>query len=308
MKDILHKELSYKITGLCFQVQKELGRFCREKQYANRLEELLKENGLNYEREFEIKDMRTGQTAGNRVDFLIENKIIVDLKAKNFISKDDYFQMQRYLKSSDLELGMIINFRSAHLKPKRVLNGENENYKRSKNSQFGAFGFNVLYSDRLKGFSFLELMIVIAIIGIMTAVALVYISKSNRSGKEVEFAAREVAVSIREAQNNALSGKKAGALCRSYYFYYSNPDNKSYRISNEAGCTNSQIQYSLENKVTFSSAGYFYFTIPHGEIFEAPGNRLEGSEKRTITVSKDTQSYNICIYPSGNVIESKTGC
>ncbi len=322
MKEILHKELSYKITGLCFQVQKELGRFCREKQYADRLEELLKENGLNYEREFEIKDVHTSQTTGNRVDFLIENKIIVDLKAKNFIFKDDYFQMQRYLRSLDLELGMIINFRSAHLKPKRVLNGENENYKKSKNSLFGAFGFNSLYSDRFKGFSFLELMIVIAIIGIMTVVALVYISKSNRSGKEVEFAAREVAVAIREAQNNALGGKQpdAGMVACVHGFYFNASGATDYKIfynlkpagadcptaSKDHSSSTDYISYSLSNGVQFSAgSGAIYFDSPHGNIFR-DGTLLAST--LTITVFKDSQNYNICVYPSGNVIESKDAC
>ncbi|MFC1612458.1 GxxExxY protein [Patescibacteria group bacterium] len=121
---ILHKELSYKITGLCFKTQNELGRFCREKQYADKLEEFLVHSGINYKRECEIKKLNISSPDGNRVDFLIENKVILDLKAKKFITKEDYFQMQRYLQSANLELGLIINFRNTYLKAKRILNGE----------------------------------------------------------------------------------------------------------------------------------------------------------------------------------------
>jgi len=123
--EIIHKELSYKITGLCFKVHTELGRFCREIQYSNRFEELLQENKLNYKREIEIKSFNNESPNGNRVDFIVEDKIIIDFKAKKFITKEDYFQMQRYLRGADLKLGMIINFRSPHLKPKRVLNSNN---------------------------------------------------------------------------------------------------------------------------------------------------------------------------------------
>lgn len=122
MSEILHKELSYVLTGLFFTIHKELGRFCREKQYSDRFEQLLVESNFNYKREFEINKLKDDSPGGNRVDFLIDNKIIIDFKAKNFITKEDYYQMQRYLYGANLELGMIVNFRQPHLKPKRVLN------------------------------------------------------------------------------------------------------------------------------------------------------------------------------------------
>ncbi len=122
MKKLLFPELSYKITGLCFKVHKNLGRFCREKQYADVLELLLKESQIPHKREYEIVDLIPESPGGNKVDFLIDDKIIIDLKAKKFITKDDYNQMQRYLQASGLELGLIVNFHSTYLKPKRILN------------------------------------------------------------------------------------------------------------------------------------------------------------------------------------------
>lgn len=122
MLRIGEKELSYKITGVLFKVHKDLGQFATERQHADKFEEyLLKENFI-YSREFEIKKFKSDSPKGNRVDFLIENKIIVDLKAKTYINKEDYYQMQRYLRFSGLELGLIVNFRAFRLFPKRVLN------------------------------------------------------------------------------------------------------------------------------------------------------------------------------------------
>lgn len=121
MPELIEPELSFRITGLCFRVQKELGRFSREKQYADRLDALLKVENYHYQRESElIRDTKTG----NIPDFLIEDRIVVDLKAKPFITKEDYNQMQRYLLAADKKLGLIINFRSFYLKPKRVINFE----------------------------------------------------------------------------------------------------------------------------------------------------------------------------------------
>jgi GxxExxY protein len=122
MKKILYPELSYKLTGFCFRVHKELGRFCREKQYSDRLEQFLKGNSIFYKREYDLGNLDPKNLKGNKVDFLIENKIILEIKAKKFITKEDYNQMQRYLQNSGLELGMIVNFRNTYLKPKRVLN------------------------------------------------------------------------------------------------------------------------------------------------------------------------------------------
>ena len=122
MKHLIHKELSYKLNGLFFKVHKKLGRFCRERQYANELEQLLKQSGLRYQREIEIASIQVDSPKGNKADFIVENQIIIDLKAKPFVTKEDYQQMQRYLQSAGLELGLIVNFRKTYLKSNRILN------------------------------------------------------------------------------------------------------------------------------------------------------------------------------------------
>ena len=122
MVNIVEKQLCYDITGLCFKVHKDLGRFCREIQYGNKLEELFKVNNWDYAREYTIKNLAPNSPKGNKVDFVVKLKVLLDLKAKNYITKEDYYQMQRYLQASGLEIGLIVNFRDSHLKPKRILN------------------------------------------------------------------------------------------------------------------------------------------------------------------------------------------
>lgn len=75
---VLYPKLSYKITGLYFKVHNELGKFGKEKQCADRLEQLLKENGITYKREVSIpfKIGKNCEITGNKVDFLVENKIL----------------------------------------------------------------------------------------------------------------------------------------------------------------------------------------------------------------------------------------
>ena len=134
MTRIIYPELSFKINGLCFKVANELGRFGREKQYADKFEELLKENKIEYEREFEIKKLEPLSPSGNIVDFLIQNLIILEFKSKSFVTKEDYIQIQRYLQAANLKLGLIVNFRHTFLKPKRILNAEFDSHLSRVNS------------------------------------------------------------------------------------------------------------------------------------------------------------------------------
>ena len=122
---VICPELSYKITGLLFKVHNELGRYRNEKQYTDRLEQLLKDDKIIYKREGTLPRSFKGEKINRNIsDFIIDNKIIVDIKAKRWITKDDYFQMKRYLASSKKELGIIVNFRSKYINPKRILNSE----------------------------------------------------------------------------------------------------------------------------------------------------------------------------------------
>jgi GxxExxY protein len=121
---ILFPELSYEITGLCFRIHKELGRFRSEGSYGDALEVLLKERNIQYQRELPINPSFEGEAnRRNIVDFLIEDKIILELKAKQYVSREEYAQTKRYLTASGKQLGIIINFGQKFLVPKRILHG-----------------------------------------------------------------------------------------------------------------------------------------------------------------------------------------
>ena len=119
--DLLHPELSYAITGLLFKVHNSVGRFGREKQYGDMFENLLKKSGFSFEREkpLSVEDLPNKST--NIVDFMINNVLLIDLKAKPVIAKQDYAQMKRYLDASKFDLGLIVNFNQQYLKPVRII-------------------------------------------------------------------------------------------------------------------------------------------------------------------------------------------
>lgn len=113
--ELLYPELSYKITGACFETHNELGRFAREKQYGGLLEIKMMGIGLTFTREQRVGD------SGNILDFVIEGLVALELKAKGSVVSEDYRQVQNYLQASQLKLGLLVNFRDKYLKPIRIV-------------------------------------------------------------------------------------------------------------------------------------------------------------------------------------------
>ncbi len=121
---MIYPELSYKICGMCYEAHNQLGRLLNEKQYGDALETLLKESRIPFKREYPIElEFKNRKLGGiSYADFLIDNKIILELKTRHYLTKDDYYQLKRYLQTTGLKLGILINFRERRLKPKRVIN------------------------------------------------------------------------------------------------------------------------------------------------------------------------------------------
>jgi len=125
MTEIIYKDLSYESNGIFFAVHNKLGRFYNHDQYCDAIEILLKKKGIKYKREVKIPiKFKDSDIGGNQLDFTIEDSIIVDVKAKKYITKQDYIQMQRYLKATNFKLGIVVNFREQSLKPKRIINSQ----------------------------------------------------------------------------------------------------------------------------------------------------------------------------------------
>ncbi|MFA6494723.1 MAG: GxxExxY protein, partial [Candidatus Paceibacterota bacterium] len=93
-------------------------------QYGDLIEIKLKEIKIPYKRE------QSMASSGNIADFIVDEKIILELKAKIDITPDDYRQIQNYLQSSLLKLGLLVNFRKKYLRPIRIV--RIDNYKDKK--------------------------------------------------------------------------------------------------------------------------------------------------------------------------------
>lgn len=120
---VIYPELSYEIVGILYAVHNEKGRYCNEKQCADLVEQKLKEHGYSYKREMVLDQYFVGEKPGrHRIDFLIEDKIILEIKCKRVLEREDYYQVKRYLVVANKKLALLVNFRERYLRPRRILN------------------------------------------------------------------------------------------------------------------------------------------------------------------------------------------
>ena len=106
-----------------FDVYNDLGYGYQEKYYYRAIKQSFKNRGLNFKEQFAIplkfKDSRIGTYL---LDFLVEDKIVVEIKKGDRFSRDNISQVVAYLKSANLKLGILVNFTSSGIKCKRILN------------------------------------------------------------------------------------------------------------------------------------------------------------------------------------------
>lgn len=108
---LLYEKESYLIRGACFDLYKELGNGHKESVYQKGLFHLLKEKDLIVEKEKRIPVKIDGVCLGNYTpDFVINDLILVELKAKSFTTVQDKKQFWHYLKATEYKLGLLINF------------------------------------------------------------------------------------------------------------------------------------------------------------------------------------------------------
>lgn len=131
MKKEIKDDLTYKIIGCAMKVHSELGNGFQEVLYQRALAiEMAKEN-LNFAREMEMIIYYDEIPIGKRrVDFFVESRIMVELKAVIKLEDVHLAQAMNYCQAYDLPIGLLINFGSKRLDYKRVYNVnhlENEN-------------------------------------------------------------------------------------------------------------------------------------------------------------------------------------
>lgn len=123
MSKVIYKDLSYKVVGAIFEVYNELGYGFKERYYEDAIAKELELRGLNHKRQVSYNLLYKGESIGrHQLDFLVENRIIVELKVGEFYSKNSINQVTQYLKATNLKLAILINITQSGVRFKRILN------------------------------------------------------------------------------------------------------------------------------------------------------------------------------------------
>lgn len=121
--DLLHKELSYQVVGVLFNVYNELGYGYQEKYYQKAIEHSLDLLGIKYKKQLPYKLIFKGKVIGRYyLDFLIEDKIVLELKVGKRFAKGDFDQVKGYLQASKKDLAILVNFTPKGVNYLRVVN------------------------------------------------------------------------------------------------------------------------------------------------------------------------------------------
>lgn len=119
---LLYEELSYKVRGAAFNVYNSLGSGHKETVYQNALMEEFSRLGIPYEKEKSIGVRFNDKKVGScQPDFVVDNKIIVEIRALPFIGKVEKQQVNYYLKNTEHKLALIINFGSSPIQIERII-------------------------------------------------------------------------------------------------------------------------------------------------------------------------------------------
>ena len=120
---LVHGNLTRRIIGCAMRVHSTLGNGFQEVIYQRALAIEMAQNGLNFHRELEMPIFyRQEQIGTRRVDFLVEDVIMVELKAITALEKVHLAQALNYLEAYKLGIGLLINFGNTSLQFKRIIN------------------------------------------------------------------------------------------------------------------------------------------------------------------------------------------
>jgi GxxExxY protein len=117
------EELSNQIIGAAIRVHKELGPGFLESIYEEALKVELSQNGLDFASQMEIQIEYFEVPVGlHRLDLLVQNEVIVELKAVKELADIHFAQLRSYLKATGMKVGLLLNFSKPTLEVRRVVN------------------------------------------------------------------------------------------------------------------------------------------------------------------------------------------
>lgn len=127
-KKLLYPELSYNIVGILFKVHDKLPSGCQEKHVQRAVAASLLKEGISFKQQLTMPIKFEDKIVGRYFfDFTVEDKIVIELKIGEKLSKNDFDQIKQYLQNSNLKLGLLARFGRKGVKIYRVLKPPTKN-------------------------------------------------------------------------------------------------------------------------------------------------------------------------------------
>lgn len=115
-----HRDLTQTIIGICYSVANELGHGFLESVYENALMIALEERGLTVAQQAQLKVYYRDREIGQfYADIVVEDCVIIELKAVKALSQEHSAQLINYLKATGYDVGLLVNFGQSRLEVKR---------------------------------------------------------------------------------------------------------------------------------------------------------------------------------------------
>lgn len=122
-RNLIFAEECYQIIGVCFEVFNKIGYGHKEKFYQEAIAQGFREKKIEFKRELKARVRFKEKDLGvYYLDFLVFDKIVVEIKKRNYFSIKDINQLSAYLKATRLKLGLLIHFTNTGVKYRRIVN------------------------------------------------------------------------------------------------------------------------------------------------------------------------------------------
>ena len=125
MAELIYPELSYKIVGILYKVYNQLGGGYQEKYYQQAIKRELFLQQIPFLEQVKVNFNYNGHLIGRYyLDFIIDHKIVLEIKIIPSFSMKDIIQVLNYLKQSNLKLGILASLNRNRIIFKRILKGQ----------------------------------------------------------------------------------------------------------------------------------------------------------------------------------------
>ena len=228
VKDFLYEKESYEIRGAVFEIWKSFRGIFKERVIDRALKKELESRRLSVETQKKIDIYYKGEKVGEYIpDQIINDAILIEIKVKPYLTREDERQFWYYLRGSQYKLGFLINFGSKKLEiRRRVYDKARERYK---NISVNQRTYQRISASK-NGFTLIEILVVTAVALILSSILLV-----NLRGGEKQYAQErslhKIGQDLRRAENLSLSAQEfEGQVPKGGYGFYFKIEEKDHYI------------------------------------------------------------------------------